>query len=137
MSIKRYKDIASMQNPGKQRTGKAGGGRVGADNGGGIFGKRRTPEKVQKRRDKWGRIAKHPVTKRVYKAVTPGVVQEGVEGVKDVAGFFKKRKAEKKTDENAPQKTKPKKEEEKKDEKKEKSARGGRISRAKGGKAKR
>ena len=34
MSIKRYKDIASMQNPGKQRTGKAGGGRVGARRGG-------------------------------------------------------------------------------------------------------
>jgi hypothetical protein len=34
MSIKRYKDIASMQNPGKQRTGKAGGGRVGATEGG-------------------------------------------------------------------------------------------------------
>tara|TARA_R100001244_G_scaffold28502_1_gene27744 strand:+ start:409 stop:741 length:333 start_codon:yes stop_codon:yes gene_type:complete len=34
MSIKQYKDIASMQNPGKQRTGKAGGGRVGATEGG-------------------------------------------------------------------------------------------------------
>ena len=34
MSIKRYKDIASMQNPGSQRTGKAGGGRVKKQNGG-------------------------------------------------------------------------------------------------------
>ena len=137
MSIKRYKDIASMQNPGKQRTGKAGGGRVGASNGSGIFRRRRSPEDREKTRGKLKKFAKHPVTQRIYKAVTPGVVQEGVEGVKDVAGFFKKRNSEKKTDENAPQKTKPKKEEEKKDEKKKKSARGGRISRAKGGKAKR
>ena len=28
MGIKRYSDIASMQNPGSQRTGKAGGGRI-------------------------------------------------------------------------------------------------------------
>ena len=28
MSIKTYKNIASMQNPGSQRTGKAGGGRI-------------------------------------------------------------------------------------------------------------
>jgi len=34
MSIKRYKDIASMQNPGSQRTGKAGGGRVKKQAGG-------------------------------------------------------------------------------------------------------
>ena len=33
MGIKTYKDIASMQNPGKQRTGKADGGRIRAAGG--------------------------------------------------------------------------------------------------------
>jgi hypothetical protein len=48
MGIKRYSDIASMQNPGSQRTGKVGGGSVRAKK---AFGDRVTLENITKAAD--------------------------------------------------------------------------------------
>ena len=94
MSIKRYKDIASMQNPGSQRTGKAGGGRVGAAEG--KFMDRRLGRFIKKEvGDAVGEITQEGSGRKIGGDVAglPGKIVGGLaeKGVRRLAGRLSRR----------------------------------------------
>jgi hypothetical protein len=140
MSIKRYKDIASMQNPGKQRTGKAGGGRVRANEG--KFFDRKLGKFIKREAgEAWDEATKEGAGRRIGGDVAglPGKIIGGLaeRGVRRITGRLSKRAQRREEAAAAAAAAKLKREEEKKKEAPKPKARGGRISRAKGGKAKR